>query len=70
MNEVLAVILWYGIYVVLNLAYGVPMIVAAKRSHPQVDPIAIVNMLLGWTVIAWIVCLAWAVSTPQRTINP
>ena len=43
-------------------AYLLPVIVAGNRHHPQTGPIAVVNVLLGWTLLGWVVALAWAVS--------
>lgn len=40
--------------------YWLPTLIAWRRRVPNLVSIMIVNVLLGWTVIAWIVCLAWA----------
>jgi hypothetical protein len=49
-----------GILVILFLAaYWIPTIVAATRHH-QVGLVAVLNALLAWTVIGWIVALAIA----------
>lgn len=45
--------------IVLLVAYWVPTLVAALRHH-QVGTVAVLNGLLGWTVIAWVVALAIA----------
>lgn len=42
------------------LTYILPTIIALLRNHPNTAPIAIVNLFLGWTVIGYIVALAWA----------
>lgn len=48
--------------VLLCLAvYLVPCIVAYYRQHGDTASIAVVNILLGWTFIGWVGCLAWAV---------
>lgn len=41
-------------------AYFTPLLVAAFRSMPNVGSVAVVNVLLGWTGIGWIVALAMA----------
>ena len=38
----------------------VPTVIAIYRRHPQTLPIFIINLLLGWTGIVWVVCLAWS----------
>jgi hypothetical protein len=45
--------------------YFVPTIVGVVRKHPQMGPIIVVNLLLGWTLIGWAGALALAVSNPR-----
>lgn len=47
--------------VVLGL-YLAPALVAMKRDHHQAAPIFVINLFLGWTLIGWILALAWSVS--------
>ncbi len=56
--------------------YFLPSIVAAGRGHRQRDPIIILNLFLGWTLIGWVVALVWSFTTdvvadvkPAVTIN-
>jgi len=65
---------------ILLAAYFIPAIIAILRRHQQVGPIVVVNLLLGWTFIGWIVALAWCFSNvtkppvgppnPQRQLPP
>jgi hypothetical protein len=49
---------------VLVLLYFLPTIVASNRGH-CVTGILLLNLLLGWTGIGWIILLLWALlSTP------
>lgn len=49
------------IVIVGGIAFYVsPAWVAHKAQHPQRTAITILNILLGWTVIGWIVCIVWA----------
>jgi hypothetical protein len=50
----------------LICAYFAPAIIAAARKHSNVGPIVVVNVLLGWTIIGWIVALAWCLSSSTR----
>jgi len=34
--------------------------IARRRNHPQKNPILIVNIFLGWTLIGWVAALAWS----------
>lgn len=45
---------------VLAAIYFLPAIVAALVKNPQAGAIFILNMLLGWTGIGWVVALVWA----------
>lgn len=52
---------------VVGLAlYFVPSIVAKVRRHKNVVPIELVNIFFGWTVIGWVVALAWAASSQEK----
>lgn len=59
MEEVAAVAIWVG----LILAYWAPTLVAALRGHRQMGPILVINLLLGWTFVGWVVALAMALSS-------
>jgi len=45
--------------------YFLPTILAVARNKTNVVGILLVNFLLGWSVIGWIVALVWAVSTER-----
>ena len=40
--------------------YFLPAIVAQARGHRQNNAITIVNLFLGWTLLGWVLSLAWA----------
>lgn len=50
----------------LSALYCAPAGVAAVRGHPNLGPILVVNVLLGWSVVGWVVALAWSVSAFDR----
>jgi hypothetical protein len=52
------------------IPYFLPTIVAALRNHPNAGAIFVVNFLLGWTLLAWILCLVWAASSTNRYAGP
>ncbi len=37
--------------------YFLPALLASGRSHPGAVTIWVLNLLLGWTGIGWVVCL-------------
>ena len=51
--------------VLIAVAYFVPFAIAKARKHHNSDAILMVNLLLGWTVIGWIVALIWAATAVQ-----
>jgi hypothetical protein len=48
------------ISIVVIILYLIPTYIAIQRKHPNVLPIAIINIFLGWTYIGWVITLAWA----------
>lgn len=47
--------------------YFLPAIIAHRRSHREYLKIFLVNLLLGWSLIGWVVALVWALATPKDT---
>ena len=45
---------------VLIAFYLAPCLVARLREHRQTNAICVINVFAGWTIIGWIICLAWA----------
>lgn len=56
------------ILLVLFFLYFVPSVIAINRQHPQVGPIVIINLFFGWSLIGWVIALAWAVSA-QKAVD-
>jgi hypothetical protein len=50
---------------VLTLGYMLPWAIAATRGKANAGAIGLVNLLLGWTVIGWIVALVMACGAHQ-----
>ncbi|MCX5412237.1 superinfection immunity protein [Streptomyces sp. NBC_00059] len=48
--------------------YFLPAIVAAGRKVTNVGSVFVINLLLGWTFVGWVVALAMAMKStePQR----
>ena len=46
--------------------YVLPTIIAVARGHQNSLPIALVNVLLGWSVFGWVAALAWACTSVRR----
>ena len=54
--------------VVLSVfAYFIPSMLAGLRSHPRPWAVFLVNLFLGWTLVGWLVAMAWAVKRHSGT---
>lgn len=51
---------WYLARIAVTLLYFLPTITAARYRHPKQPAILLLNFTLGWTVVAWILALRWA----------
>lgn len=49
-------------FLVIGLLYFLPTLIAVKRTHRNMAPIAVINILLGWSLIGWVIALAWSFS--------
>ena len=74
MDSEMGILALIGILLLLILALAVslfisflPFIVALLRKHPQKVPIFLLNLLLGWTGIGWVVALIWAFIKNEKT---
>lgn len=52
----------------LIMAYFLPCLIATT-DHPQFNPILVLNIFLGWTLIGWVGCLAWACMNYSKNNN-
>ena len=41
--------------------YFLPTLIAFLRQHKNKPAIFLLNLLLGWTVLGWVVSLVWSV---------
>ena len=53
---------------VLSLGYLLPWAIAIGRDHQSQWGIALLNVLLGWTLIGWIVALVWGMGTVRHRV--
>lgn len=47
-------------------AYFLPSLIAGIRDHRNRGAICLVNALLGWTFVGWVVALVWACMNPTK----
>lgn len=46
--------------IIALFAYFLPTAVANIRKHKNENAIFLLNLLLGWTIIGWIISLVWS----------
>ena len=54
-------------FLVTVLLYFMPTLNARSRAHPSLPSIFLVNLLLGWTLIGWLVAIMWSTSGPDSS---
>ena len=61
--------LLFGFIILLGL-YFLPTIVARVRGVPNLGSVAVINTLLGFTLVGWVVALAMAArSVPRQSLS-
>lgn len=47
---------------IMFCTYFLPSLIAIFRFHNSKNSIAVINLFFGWTILGWVICLAWCVS--------
>lgn len=47
------------------ILYFVPAVNAYSKRHRSRAMIAVVNLFFGWTILGWLVCLAWSAGSAR-----
>jgi Superinfection immunity protein len=56
--------------IIFVLSYFAPTFIAKNRKHRYLESIFMVNLFLGWTLIGWVVAIAWAcMATPISSVQ-
>lgn len=58
------------IVALLTAGYMLPWAIAATRGKSNSGSIGLINLLLGWSVIGWIVALVMACTAHQTVVLP
>jgi hypothetical protein len=53
-------------WLILLLAYLLPSIIAELRMHDQRLAIAALNILLGWTLLGWVIAFVWSLTAVRQ----
>jgi len=54
---------------ILFAAYFAPTIIAVVRRHHNAAAIAMLNILLGWTLLGWIIAFVWSCTATIRDVQ-
>jgi hypothetical protein len=67
MHDFISSVLWYLVRVIAALLYFFPTIAASRYRHPRQLTILYLNILIGWTVVGWVIVLRWALQASRRS---
>ena len=62
------IILFFGFFII-GPVLMLPTLIAISRNHPKAILIALVNCMLGWTIIGWGIALVWSFSVNRINYN-
>ena len=48
--------------------YFLPTIVALKREHQSAGAIFFLNLLLGWSLLGWVIAFVWSFTNPTQVV--
>ena len=69
MTDLYANVTETSLYVIALVVYILPLTVAFVRDHRHWRAIGFLTIALGWTVVFWIFCMAWALMG-QKEVKP
>lgn len=52
--------------IILMALYFLPTLITILRDHHNGCAISVLNLLLGWTLIGWVVALVWSLTSDPR----
>ena len=61
-------IMAYSFFIVAPALYFLPTYEAVSNDNPNITSIALINILLGWTLLGWVVALVWAINKPTPAL--
>jgi hypothetical protein len=61
---------WFAVADLALMAYLLPCVLAWHRGVPAIRSAAMINVLLGWTIVGWAVALAMALRSRTPAPSP
>jgi len=52
------------------IIYMLPTLIAYARDIPSRQTVTVVNIILGWTLIGWLICFLWATLAETSVDEP
>jgi Superinfection immunity protein/Bacterial PH domain len=69
-GQLLVVMILLPILLVAVALYFLPSTLARRRRHPRYESILVLNFLLGWILVGWVVALVWALRPRSIDTTP
>ncbi len=69
LEGVASFVLFVALWIVGIVLYFLPGRIAVTRSHRNALAIGVLNLLLGWTLVGWVVCLVWALHVDRDQVR-
>src|SRR5216683_1353625 len=66
LDSLLATIVLIAVVAASVLLYLLPVLLGWARHVPDIGAVAVINILLGWTLVGWALALALALRTVNR----
>ena len=63
-----SILLLFVILLVGGAIYFLPTIVASERKIVGVGGVFVLNLFLGWTLLGWVIALAWAAGGAKKEV--
>lgn len=57
------------VIILIAVLHFLPTIIALARGHHNGFAIFLTNLLLGWTVIGWVVAFIWSCTAIERRVT-
>lgn len=57
------------VLILIAVLLFLPTVIALARGHHNGFAIFLTNLLLGWTVIGWIVAFIWSCTAVERRVS-
>jgi len=55
----------FGLFLFVAFTYFLPTTIAVMRNFEKKGAVFLVNLLVGWTLIGWIIALVWSLQGPS-----